>query len=135
MQTRRSNRELIRYVRSYKTDNACSDCNVKYHYSVMQFDHKDGTQKEDNINSLMWRAGIQRVKDEIAKCELVCANCHSLRTFRKQHGIDDNFYGNVIQSNTTENVGLVEMLAKLQEDISFLANKARKEDLIIRKVV
>jgi len=32
-------------------------------------------------------------------------------------------------------VGLVEILAKLQDDISFLANKARKEDLIIRKVV
>lgn len=101
----------------------------------MQFDHKDGSVKEDNINSLMWRAGMQRVKDEIVKCELVCANCHSLRTFRKQHGIDDNFYGNVIQSNTPENIGSIEVLAKLQEDISFLADRARKEDLIIRKVV
>ena len=101
----------------------------------MQFDHKDGSVKEDNINSLMWRASIQRVKDEIAKCELVCANCHSLRTFRKQHGIDDKFYGTVIQSSAPENNGWIEVLAKLQEDISFLANKARKEDLIIRKVV
>lgn len=135
MQTKRSNRELIRYVRSYKTDNPCSDCNVKYHYSVMQFDHKDGSLKEANINSLMWRASIQRVRDEIAKCELVCANCHSLRTFRKQHGIDDKFYGTVIQSNTPENIGLIELLASLQKDISFLAKKAREEDLIIRKVV
>jgi hypothetical protein len=101
----------------------------------MQFDHKDGSVKEDNINSLMWRASIQRVKDEIAKCELVCANCHSLRTFRKQHGIDDKFYGTVIQSNTPENIGLIELLASLQKDISFLAKKAREEDLIIRKVV
>lgn len=135
MLTKRSNRELIKFVRAYKTDNACSDCNVKYHYSVMQFDHRDGTQKEDSINSLMWRASIQRVKDEIAKCDLVCANCHSLRTFRKQHGIDDKFYGVVVKSNTQENIGVVELLAKLQEDISFLANKAREEDLIIRKVV
>jgi hypothetical protein len=31
------------------------------------------------------RYAKQRILDEIAKCDLVCANCHRLRTARKQN--------------------------------------------------
>ena len=89
MQTKRSSRTLIKYVREYKSSNGCVDCGIKYHYSAMQFDHKEGREKEANINALMWRAGFDRVLSEIAKCDLVCANCHAFRTYKRQHNIDD----------------------------------------------
>ena len=90
MQTPRSNRELIKFVRDYKTNNPCMDCKTLYHYSAMQFDHRDGSEKTSTINRLMWRASIATVKEEIAKCDLVCANCHAKRTFKRHHNIAYN---------------------------------------------
>lgn len=61
----------------------CVDCNKSYPPYVMDFDHlKDkefGLSKTLNYN---W--GKKRVLDEIAKCELVCANCHRERTHNRQ---------------------------------------------------
>jgi hypothetical protein len=49
----------------------------------MQFDHI-GTDKHSNINKMMWRASLAKVIEEIQKCELVCANHHAERTYRRQ---------------------------------------------------
>lgn len=57
----------------------CTDCGVRYPYYVMHFDHI-GTDKVMDISKLISRASWQTVLDEIAKCELVCANCHAERT-------------------------------------------------------
>lgn len=48
----------------------------------MQWDHLPGQEKLGEISRLSTgaRAVILR---EIAKCELVCANCHALRTARR----------------------------------------------------
>ena len=87
MQTKRSNRKLIKFVRAFKQDNPCVDCNTFYHYAAMQFDHVG--EKSANINRLMWRASIDRVQKEILMCELVCANCHAIRTYKRQHSITE----------------------------------------------
>jgi hypothetical protein len=47
----------------------------------MQWDHLPGGVKRGDVSTL--RATREEVLDEIAKCELVCANCHILRTFRR----------------------------------------------------
>jgi len=51
----------------------------------MDFDHlKDGTPISKGVTN-GW--GKQRLLAEIEKCELVCANCHRIRTSdRNQHG-------------------------------------------------
>lgn len=48
----------------------------------MQWDHLPGTLKLGDISSLI---GLprERVLAELAKCELVCANCHAARTYRR----------------------------------------------------
>lgn len=55
----------------------CADCGVSYPTCVMDFDHQG--DKEFSIGASMTksRAALQR---EIDKCELVCANCHRIRT-------------------------------------------------------
>jgi hypothetical protein len=68
------------WVRKYKTDNPCTDCGKFFHYCQMDFDHLD--DKEFSV--AMIKSSIARVKKEIAKCELVCSNCHRLRTFSRQ---------------------------------------------------
>jgi hypothetical protein len=53
----------------------------------MDFDHLQG--KDDLISKLVFQSGRERLLTELAKCELVCANCHRIRTTtRLAAGID-----------------------------------------------
>lgn len=47
----------------------------------MDFDHVDGT-KVANINILR-NYSTQALSEELAKCELVCSNCHRERTWQR----------------------------------------------------
>jgi hypothetical protein len=49
----------------------------------MQFDHI-GDEKIGDISSLIWRSSRKAVLDEIEKCQLLCANCHSLVSWKRQ---------------------------------------------------
>lgn len=76
------NREKLReYIRQVKSQ-ACMDCGVSYPSCVMDFDHRDSKEKESNVASMIARSvGLERLKKEIEKCDVVCANCHRARTF------------------------------------------------------
>ncbi len=58
----------------------CVDCNRSYAYYVMQFDHVDGTKYAGVSSMLRDGYSLELIKNEISKCELVCANCHAERT-------------------------------------------------------
>lgn len=62
----------------------CMDCNIQYPPYCMDFDHRPGEEKSFNISTYM-RANksLEQVIQEIAKCDLVCANCHRIRTFSR----------------------------------------------------
>lgn len=66
--------------------NPCTDCGNRFHYCVMDFDHVKGT-KIGTISALVTKVGWDRVAEEIAKCDLVCANCHRLRTYNRIYGL------------------------------------------------
>ena len=59
----------------------CTDCGHKYPPYVMDFDHRDPALKEDNLSKMAHQGRIKRLAEEIAKCDVVCANCHRERTF------------------------------------------------------
>lgn len=49
----------------------------------MDFDHVSG-QKKFNLSAAANKMrSLMAVEDEIAKCEVVCANCHRERTYRR----------------------------------------------------
>ena len=60
----------------------CTDCGGSFPYYVMEFDHLPGRGKKlfsismAHSNDLRW--GL--LDEELAKCELVCSNCHRVRT-------------------------------------------------------
>lgn len=59
----------------------CMDCGVSYPYYVMDFDHRGEDPKIDAVSRLANNgASDERLAAEIAKCDLVCANCHRQRT-------------------------------------------------------
>lgn len=62
---------------------SCLDCGISYPSYVMDFDHRDPIDKDRNIAEAANRGwSIERLKIEIAKCDLVCANCHRIRTHK-----------------------------------------------------
>ena len=65
-------------------DRPCLDCGVKYEPCQMDFDHRDPSTKIDSVASLTGDGGMTKILLEIAKCDLVCANCHRLRTQRQR---------------------------------------------------
>lgn len=81
--------EMQAYVDKVKSENPCVDCGDTYHPCMMQFDHI-GTDKIRSVSDMMRYSVMSKMIEEIAKCELVCANCHALRTWRRQrekHGL------------------------------------------------
>ena len=60
----------------------CKDCKECFPAVAMDFDHVHGV-KICGI-AQMWSWGRSKVLVELAKCELVCANCHRLRTISRQ---------------------------------------------------
>lgn len=48
----------------------------------MDFDHREGETKEYQLNQVD-RMGINALKREIAKCDVVCSNCHRERTYKR----------------------------------------------------
>jgi hypothetical protein len=74
------NREMIRNIKN----RPCTDCGQNFHFAVMTFDHLPQYEKKFNISEDMCRA-TQTLLNEIAKCEVVCANCHGIRTWRRRH--------------------------------------------------
>lgn len=71
-------------VLEYLSNHPCVDCGIT-DIVVLQFDHVRG-RKFENV-SLMVRMGYteKQIMNEIAKCEVRCANCHTRKTAREQN--------------------------------------------------
>lgn len=54
----------------------CERCGYCKNYAVLQFHHRDPTQKEFTISDYKISDFNDDIKDELDKCVLLCANCH-----------------------------------------------------------
>ena len=81
----RQKKELRDWVYALKSQTPCTDCKVLYPHYVTDFDHILGKGlKVSTISRLINRRSAKQVKAEILKCELVCANCHRIRTYTRE---------------------------------------------------
>lgn len=69
------------YVDEYLATHNCVDCNED-DIRVLEFDHIDPNTKIGNIALCVRSMGIDRLKQEIEKCEIRCANCHSIKHYK-----------------------------------------------------
>lgn len=78
-------KDLFEYLNNLKKA-PCADCKVPYPPYVMDFDHRDGGKtKLRNLSVLARRAtSFEVIEAEVAKCDVVCANCHREREFKRQ---------------------------------------------------
>jgi 5-methylcytosine-specific restriction endonuclease McrA len=78
---RRHRDRLHRYVLSWLERHPCVDCGQDDPI-VLEFDHV--APKTAEVATLVLRkASIKEIQQEIASCEVVCANCHRRRTARR----------------------------------------------------
>lgn len=70
------------FIENFKRNKPCLDCGNQYPVYVMDFDHREGSSKVASISwmSMHSTANLEKIKLEIEKCDLVCANCHRIRT-------------------------------------------------------
>jgi hypothetical protein len=75
---RKRNHKLLE---DYKLERGCQDCGYREHPAALEFDHVIGT-KVANVSMLLGQE--KKLWEEVAKCEVVCANCHNIRTHNRR---------------------------------------------------
>jgi hypothetical protein len=77
---RKRSKELRDYIQSIKLERGCTDCGYRSHPAALEFDHLPGFVKEYRLATMSAGSTKAKIDAEIAKCEVVCANCHRVRT-------------------------------------------------------
>mgnify|MGYP001578376290 CR=1 FL=1 len=70
-------REQMVFLLNYLAKHGCADCREDDPV-VLEFDHVTG--KKANISAIVGSWSYKRLKTEISKCEIRCANCHARKT-------------------------------------------------------
>ena len=68
-----------KYVDEYKIKKGCACCGYKKHASALDFDHLDPSTKSMAVSQML-ALSFKRLKNEINKCQVLCANCHRIKT-------------------------------------------------------
>lgn len=70
------------YVKAVKLTNGCKSCGYSKMSNVLQFDHIDRSLKKIGVSDMVGKNyNLDALKNEINKCDILCANCHSEKTF------------------------------------------------------
>lgn len=78
--------EQLNFIRNYKLEKGCSICGFKGHFAALQFDHLDLKEKSFNVSRGHLNS-MNKIMEEISKCRVLCANCHSVHTFNQKEKI------------------------------------------------
>lgn len=87
--------EARQYVIEYLSSHPCVDCNES-DIVVLEFDHKEN--KYDAISDMVKNGiALERLKSEIEKCDIRCANCH-----RRKTALQHNYYRIGVESLSSD---------------------------------
>lgn len=97
--------EAIRaFIRAAKSV-PCMDCGGTFDPVCMDFDHRPGETKIANVGTLV-HSSMEVVVREIAKCDVVCANCHRLRTYRLRSNFGESVSHGRLKSDRQLDLGI-----------------------------
>ena len=80
----RKNRENLAVINSLKDGKFCTDCGELFPPFCMDFDHVKGTKHKAIGQLLRGGNSTNLVLKETKLCELVCVNCHRIRTVARR---------------------------------------------------
>jgi len=85
---RRSNKKAYdlrrNWLTKYKEDCGCQDCRQKFAGVALDFHHRPGEIKLFNLANCSNR-NFELIKNEVTKCDVLCKNCHALKTLESGH--------------------------------------------------
>jgi predicted transcriptional regulator len=82
--TKNSRAEISEFIKDIKNGSVCADCGVDYPHFQLEFDHL-GDKKFTISGFRQHTNSLDVVKAEIAKCDIVCSNCHRTRTYMRRN--------------------------------------------------
>ena len=77
--------KLAFFMDTYKRERKCADCGFSgaQHPYVLDFYHRNDSRKSFDVGSYAQHVlSVKSLSREILKCDLVCANCHRIRTWK-----------------------------------------------------
>lgn len=80
--------KLRKIVRDHLSKNPCVDCGES-DIIVLEFDHVRGTKLHNISNMVQQGHGLNALLEEMAKCEVRCANCHRRQTYKRRNNTED----------------------------------------------
>ena len=76
------------WLNRFKEKQGCLDCKNKYPCYVLDFDHRDVFNKKFGIcTSNGIKSNLKVLIQEVRKCDVVCSNCHRIRTHNNKENI------------------------------------------------
>ncbi len=78
---------IVRYLKEVDKlkDVPCLDCRRTFPPYVMDFDHRPNEEKLFTVSEGIARnVSMRRIMSEIEKCDIVCSNCHRIRTYQRR---------------------------------------------------
>jgi len=84
---RNKRKRLQRFTSRVKMRFGCRECGYKKHPAALHFNHLDQEIKYKDVSKIQsW----VKLKREIRKCEILCANCHAIHTVENKHHLKFN---------------------------------------------
>jgi hypothetical protein len=83
VRTRRFQAERRELINAIKVERGCAECGYNAHPAALDFNHVRG-EKIFNVSQDP-KVALHRLKAEIDKCDVLCANCHRVHTYERRH--------------------------------------------------
>ncbi len=71
------------FLDSLKMQLGCADCGYNEHSYAMDFDHCEGKKEYSLASNSMLDRNWEALLTELSKCDVLCANCHRVRTYER----------------------------------------------------
>lgn len=78
------------FIQRVKIRLGCKVCGYNKCASALHFNHIKPEDKQYNIAEMVKRFSMDAIKNEIRKCEVLCANCHAEHSEAQQHHMIGN---------------------------------------------
>ena len=83
---KKSNEKVVnkrfKFITRYKRLVGCAFCGYKENPVALHYDHIDPKEKSFTVSKGYKSKGMEALKNEIRKCQVLCANCHAVKTFK-----------------------------------------------------
>jgi len=80
-------RKQTDWLRDYKAAAGCLDCG-NMDVRVLEFDHVPERGEKKFKISMQRNWGRVQLEEELAKCDVVCGNCHNIRTYERRAALN-----------------------------------------------